>query len=130
MSYSYDRTANRDLKAGRNGRLRIEGQNNGPKSSGKLSFYRPITMSPRFVGKDLEEAINRHGRGGLERILQAVSRQVPKLQTQITDAYASDSSNIGLEMVATATWKGDADQLVAALTGFSDSLGYTLDNWL
>jgi hypothetical protein len=129
MSYSYDRTATRDLKAGRNGRLILEGDI-GPKASGTISFARPITMAPRFFGKDIDEAINRHGRGGLERILQAVARQVPDLKTQIIDAYAADSTNIGLEFCAKATWKGDSTRVLAALEGFSDSLGYTLTNWL
>lgn len=128
MGYSYDRS--RVLTAGRNGRLLLDGHNSGPDSSGTLTFNQQVTIAPQFKAHHLDEAIKRTGEGGLDRILKAVARQVPGLQVKIIDSFAGQSTNLGLEVGAKATWKGDADKLLAALQGFEDSFGYTLTNWL
>ncbi len=109
--------------AGRNGHVILE--------AGKVTFQMPVTMPPRFTGSDLDKTIHSLGREGLDRIMKTVSRNVPKLQYGITDAYASDQGHgKGLQLVATGHWKGDSAQLATALQGFSDALGFSLDNWL
>lgn len=127
MGYSYDRS--RVLTAGRNGFLILDGQNNGPNSSGKLIFRRPVTIAPEFQPHHLADAIKRSGIGGLETILKTVSREVPGLKTSITHSYAGQSVD-GLHVGAHAEWKGDADKLVAALQAAAGPLGFTLTNWL
>lgn len=101
------------------------------KSAGKFYFKKSVTMPPKFLAKDLEATISNLGKGGLERILRNLLRKVPNLQLGPIEAYASHL-NDGLYMAAEADWVllTDTTQLVAALEGLSDPLGFTFDNWL
>jgi hypothetical protein len=127
MAYLYERRT-----AGRNGELRITGGMMGArKSMGKFYFKRPITMPPRFLGKDLDASINNLGKGFLETILRNLLRKVPNLQLGPVEGYASHQ-NDGLYLCGEADWVllTNTQPLVEALESISDPLGFTLDNWL
>jgi hypothetical protein len=129
MSYSYARTAAHEVRAGRNGRLILDGQLNGPKSSGTILYARPITMSPIFRGRDVDAAIA-IGERFLDTILREMIRQVPNLKTVFAESYMGNSNNLGYEATAKCTWVGDGDALIEAMNAQSDRLGFTLTNWI
>jgi len=118
MSANYDRRTK--VGGGRMGIISLERD--------YLSYTRPVTMSPRFQGKDVDAAIA-IGRHELETVLRQIAREVPSFKAAIKVEWASISGIDGFQVSCEAPWMAGKEraQVLAAFQKNADRFGYGLD---